>query len=76
MFFLPHTWNNGMMEYWNVGFQRRFFFINILKFIVNMNFTNTPLYYFPLTQYSIIPTRLPDCGQVVERSELSSNPNV
>ncbi len=22
--FLPHTWNNGIMEYWNVDFKRNF----------------------------------------------------
>ena len=61
--FLPRTWNNGMMEYWKVedpifsgiGFKGSFSFINILNFPVNMNFTNNPLYHFPITQYSTIP---------------------
>jgi hypothetical protein len=52
-----------MMEYWKVedpvfsgiGFKGRFSFISILKFPVNMNFTNNPFYHFPITQYSTIP---------------------
>ncbi len=38
---MHRTWNNGMMEYWNVDFKE--------------NFPNKPLPYFSRTHYSIIP---------------------
>ena len=37
------------MECWNIGmlvFKGSFVFIKILNFIVNMDFTNNPLYHF------------------------------
>jgi len=54
------------MEWWNIGKSKipslaglilkgSFSFIYILNFPVNMNFTNKPLYHFPITQYSTIP---------------------
>ena len=49
---------HGIMEWWNIGmvvFKGGFAFFNILNFLVSMNFTNNPLYHFPITQYSTLP---------------------
>jgi hypothetical protein len=51
---LPRKWNNGMVERWNIGFQKD---INHLSFIVNPaggGAINTILNY-PRTHYSNIP---------------------
>ena len=59
-----HTWNDGMMEYWNVGFQRKFFIYNHLELPYQYAFYKYPclrathrqaLYHFHITQYSIVP---------------------
>jgi hypothetical protein len=36
-------------------FKGSFSVINIVNFLVSMDFTNNPLYHFPITQYSIVP---------------------
>jgi len=53
---MPRTWNNGMLECWNVGMlilKERYSFIN---FVVKSEFCPYLNIPFPQTQYSIIPT--------------------
>ncbi|RZB36595.1 MAG: hypothetical protein SRB2_02091 [Desulfobacteraceae bacterium Eth-SRB2] len=49
---LPRIWNNGIVEFWKVGFKR---ILASFNFIVNTNFTINPILHYPITHYSIIP---------------------
>ena len=47
---LHHTWNDGMLENWNVGFQKEIFlfiFMNIFQFPIKIKVDNTQLLHFP-----------------------------
>ena len=39
----PRTWNDGIVEYWNVDFKGNFSLIN---FLVKINTTNRPLFHY------------------------------
>jgi hypothetical protein len=51
---LPRKWNNGMVERWNIGFQKD---INHFNFIFNPAGGGTiyPTLHYPSTHYSTIP---------------------
>jgi len=64
--FLPRTWNNGIMEYWNVDLKEEPLTTNMLAPMSRVIF---PMSYLPKAHYSIIPVfQYSNC----ERSELSS----
>jgi len=51
---LPRKWNNGMVEGWNIGFQKE---VNHFYFIVNPTGGGAinPTLHYPRTHCSIIP---------------------
>jgi hypothetical protein len=67
--FLPRTWNNGIMELWNVVFKGIFLLFETFPPMSTINFSNVPTSQFPKTQYSIIPLFQ---HSNYEQSELSS----
>ena len=46
MVFLPHTWNSGMMESWNVGFQKKFFIYKDLDLPCQCELYQSELIFF------------------------------
>jgi hypothetical protein len=52
---LPWKWNNGIVERWNIGFQKD---VNHFYLIVNPagGGTINPTLHYPRTHYSTIPT--------------------
>jgi len=56
MILIPKTWNNGMMEYWNVVFKGIFQFMSIVVFYVKVNFSIITFNHFPKTHYSLAQT--------------------
>jgi hypothetical protein len=51
---LPHTWNNGMAEAWNVDFNKKFKLLLIL--IAPMTRRISATAYFPISPEPIIPS--------------------
>jgi hypothetical protein len=46
---LPHTWNNGIVEYWNVDFNEKVtLLLTSFTLVVNMNFANEATRAFAL----------------------------
>jgi hypothetical protein len=51
---LSRKWNNGMVERWNIGFQKDISHFNFIVFPVGGGTINPTLHY-PRTHYSTIP---------------------
>jgi hypothetical protein len=63
----PRKWNNGMVEHWNIGFQKDISHFNFIANPVGGGTINPTLHY-PRTHYSYIPVfHHSNC----ERSELT-----
>ena len=66
---MPRTWNNGMVEYWNVDTKGKILFYQLRCQEEFCRYPNIPFAQNPLFQHSSIPVfQYSSC----ERSELSS----
>ena len=50
----PHTWNNRVVEYWNIDFNKQVFILDISTLIVKKRMSNDPKSHFPEPTFHLL----------------------